>query len=227
MPCSKRSHHSFDSILLGELLLGALLLVPAAPARAGDDERDGRLAAREVLEDFHEEVQERERFFYGDDEAPDLVRERGPRLRGDRVGSFEDPEQARRLLSEELLDRLEDRLNRGFNEGRWIPFWHRDDRKGSGPEILFGLDDPAPGPAAATDSWRSRFRLSLVRGLEYRQDFATSQPNRKLQMRVFGPVVPGGAGLGFQLKGHVLDHRFRLNAYGGTNEAGLTVDLEF
>jgi hypothetical protein len=46
-------------------------------------------------------------------------------------------------------------------------------------------------------------------------------------MRVYGPVVPGGPGLGLQLKGHVLDRRFRLNAYGGTNEAGLTVDLQF
>lgn len=220
MPFSKRSV-PFDTVLLGELLFGAFLLTIAPPARAGDDEDDGRLAAREYLEDIQDEAKDRAKLFFGDDESPDPVLLRG-RRGGDRYGNFDDPEKARRLVAEEILDGLERRLN----QGRWIPF-RDEDRETTGPEILFGLDDPTPEPAVVVDSWRSRFRMSFVRGLEYKQEWATGYRNRKLQMRVFGPVVPGGPGLGFQLKGHVLDRRFRLNAYGGTNEAGLTMDLEF
>lgn len=222
MPFSKRSV-PFDTVLLGEILLGAFLLTAANPARAGKggDDEDGRIAAREVMESIHDDAKQRAKFFFGDDEAPDPVPLRGGRV-GDRYGNFENPEKARRLVAEEILDGLEDRLN----QGRWIPFRHPD-RKSSGPEILFGLDDPSSEAPVLDDSWKSRFRVSLVRGLEYKQEWATGERNRKLQMRVFGPVVPGGPGLGLQLKGHVLDRRFRLNAYGGTNEAGLTVDLEF
>jgi hypothetical protein len=221
MPFSKRSV-PFDTVLLGEILLGAFLLTAANPARAGKgDDEDGRIAAREVMESIHDDAKQRAKFFFGDDESPDPVPLRGGRV-GDRYGNFDDPEKARRLVAEEILDGLEDRLN----QGRWIPFRHRD-RERSGPEILFGLDDPTPEAPVLADSWKSRFRVSLVRGLEYKQEWATGERNRKLQMRVFGPVVPGGPGLGLQLKGHVLDRRFRLNAYGGTNEAGLTMDLEF
>jgi hypothetical protein len=219
MPFSRRSV-PFDTLLFGELLLGALLLGPASPALADDDD-DGQLGAREVLENIHDDAKESAKFFFGDEDSPDPVYARGG-YTGDRFGNFDDPEKARRLVAEEILDGLEDRLN----QRRWIPFRDRD-RKRSGPEILFGLEDPTPAPVVTGDSWRSRFRVSLARGLEYRQEWPTDAHNRKLQMRVFGPVVPGGPGLGLQLKGHLLDRRFRLNAYGGTNEAGLTMDFEF
>jgi len=221
MPFSKRSV-PFDTVLLGEILLGAFLITAAGPAAGkGDEDHDGRIAAREVMESIHGDAKQRTKFFFGGDDSPDPVQARGGRG-GDRYGNFDDPEKARRLVAEEILDGLEERVN----QGRWIPFRHRD-RKTSGPEILFGLDDPTPEVPVLTDSWKSRFRVSLVRGLEYKQEWATGERNRKIQMRVFGPVVPGGPGLGLQLKGHVLDRRFRLNAYGGANEAGLTVDLEF
>lgn len=211
------------SLLLGELLIGASLLAFAVPAQAGNDDRDGRLAAREMLENVHDEAKQRAKFFFGDDRSPDPVLLRGGRqFRGDRPGDFHDPDKARRLVAEEILQGLETRLN----QGKWIPFRNKE-RETTGPEVLFGLEDPGPELPVVTDSWRSRFRLSLVRGLEYRQEFHPGNGNRKLQMRVFGPVVPGGPGLGMQLRGQVLERRFRLNAYGGTNEAGLTMDLEF
>ena len=218
------SMRSVFSLPLHAVLLGAFLLAPALPVRAGDDdEQDGRLSARDVVEGVHDVVKERNKFFFGTDESPDPVIGRGGhRFQGDRPGDFHDPEKARRLVAEEILDGVEDRLN----QGKWIPFRHRD-RKTTGPDVLFGLDDPSPAIPVMTDSWTSRFRVSLVRGLEYRQEFATGERNRKIQMRVYGPVVPGGPGLGLQLKGHVLDRRFRLNAYGGTNEAGLTMDFQF
>src|SRR5690606_3464896 len=150
------------SILIGELLLGASLLAAATPARAGDDERDGQLAAREVLENLHDEARQRTRCLFGDDTSPDPVLLRGGRqFRGDRPGDFHDPEKARRLVSEEILRRLEERLN----QGKWIPFRNKE-RKTTGPEVLFGLEDPAPELPVPTDTWRSRFRVSLVRGLE-------------------------------------------------------------
>ena len=221
MPFSRRSD-SCPSLQLGIPLLAALLLAPMA-ARAGDDDDRGRIAARELVESVHDDARTRAKVFYGDRESRDLVHDRGHRLRYDRVGNFEDPDKARRLVAEELLSGIEQRLN----EGRWIPFRNKD-RETSGPQVLFGLEDPTPGPPVVVgDSWRSRFRVSLVRGLEYRQEFETGERNRKLEMRVFGPVVPGGPGLGLQLRGHALDRRFRLNAYGGANEAGLSVDLEF
>jgi hypothetical protein len=220
MPFSMRT---VPSLPLRSVLIGAFLLASAGPARADDDDRDGKLSAREVMEGVHDVAKERSKFFFGTDESPDPVIGRGGhRFQGDRPGDFHDPEKARRLVAEEILDGVEARLN----QGKWIPFRHRD-RKTTGPDVLFGLDDPSPGIPVMTDSWTSRFRVSLVRGLEYRQEFATGDRNRKLQMRVFGPIVPGGPGLGLQLKGHVLDRRFRLNAYGGTNEAGLTMDFEF
>lgn len=210
-----------DTLLIGELLLGAFLLVPAA-ARGGNDDRDGRIAAREFLDGIHDDARTRSRLFDGDLDAPDPVRDRGRRLRYDRAGNFEDPDKARRLVAEEILAGLEQRVN----EGRWIPFRNKE-RGSPGPQVLFGLEDPTPESPVVGDSWRSRFRVSLVRGLEYRQEFATGERNRKLQMRVYGPVVPGGPGLGLQLRGHALDRRFRLNAYGGASEAGVTVDFEF
>lgn len=219
MTFSRRSI-PLDTLLLGELLLGAFLLAPVA-ARAGNDDR-GRVTARDVVENVYDDARGRARLLYGDADKADPVHDRGRRLRYDRAGNFEDPDKARRLVAEELLSGIEQRLN----EGRWIPFRNKD-RKTSGPQVLFGLEDPTPEPIAVGDSWKSRFRVSLVRGLEYRQDFATGERNRKLQMRVYGPVVPGGPGLGLQLRGHALDRRFRLNAYGGTNEAGVTVDFEF
>lgn len=216
----------FDAFLLAALLPAAVMLATAAPARADRDDRDGQIGAREVMETIQDQAQERTKLFFGDSDpsSPDPVRDRAPRLGGDRVGNFEDPYEARRLLAEEFLDGIEDRLN----EGRWIPFWGWGrDRKASGPEILFGLDDPTPEPVVGDDSWRSRFRLSLVRGLEYRQEFAAGQGDGKLQMRLFAPIVPGGPGLGFQLKGRMLERRFRLNAYGGASEAGLSMEIEF
>jgi hypothetical protein len=218
MPFSRRSI-PFGTLQLGAPLLAAFLLAPVG-ARAGNDDRDGRVAARELMEGVHDDARNRAKLFYGDQDSHDPVRDRGHRY--DRVGNFEDPDKARRLVAEELLSGIEQRLN----EGRWIPFRNKD-RKTSGPQVLFGLEDPTPEPPVVGDSWRSRFRVSLVRGLEYRQEFATGERNRKLQMRVYGPVVPGGPGLGLQLRGHALERRFRLNAYGGTNEAGLTVDFEF
>jgi hypothetical protein len=235
----------FDTLLLGEILLGALLFLPARPVRAGGDGegpderwRQGGIAARDVVEPYLEDSRDRSRFFYGDDRGPDPVLLRGGRV-GDRYGNLDDPEQARRRVAEEMLDRLEQRLNRPD----WIPFRDRGrdreedgdreredargrDRKHPVPDILFGLEDPMPAPPVTDDSWMSHFRLSLSRGLEYRQEWETG-PNRKLQMRLYGPVVPGGPGLGLQLRGHVLDRRFRLNAYGGASEAGLAVDVEF
>jgi hypothetical protein len=227
MPFSRRPV-SFDALLIGEILLGALLL--AGPARADDDDDDGRLSAREVMEEIHDEARDRARWMFGDDDDHDPVYARPGR--GDRTGSFDNPDQARRLVAEEILDRLEARLN----EGRWIPFRNeerkerkerKERRERSGPEILFGLEDPTAQAPVLADPWTSRFRVSLMRGLEYKQEFDTRNPRRKLEMRVFGPVVPNGPGLGVQLKGHVLERRFRMNAYGTGDEAGLTLDLEF
>jgi hypothetical protein len=207
----------FHRLPLAAPLLGALVLLPAAPVRAGDDDDNGRIAAREVMETIHDQAKDRAKFFFGDDESPDPVLDRGKRGRV-RFGEIDDQGRKRRLAAEEILDGIEDRLN----QGKWIPFRHR---KASGPQVLAGLDELAPDPPAIDDSWRSRFRFSVVRGIEYRQDVPLA--GNRLQMRFYGPVVPNGPGLGFQLKGRVLDRRMRLNAYGTTDEAGLTLDIEF
>jgi len=211
MPRSMRSV-PFDALLVGEILIGALLLGPAPAARAGDD---GKVQARDLMKLADDESKRRSKLFFGDQDSPDPV------LLRDASDAGDHSEKARRVVAEEVLDHLEDELN----EGKWIP-WHRATRKDAGPSILFGLDDPAPAPAVATDSWRNRFRLSLVRGLEYRQQWTTLHSG-KFEMRIFGPIVQGGPGLGLQLEGRALDRRFRLNAYGLTDEVGLTVAVEF
>jgi len=207
----------FHRLPLAASLFGALSLLPAGPVRADDGDRDGKIAAREVMETIHDQAKDRAKFFFGDEDSPDPVVDRGQRGRV-RFGEIDDQGRKRRLAAEEILDGLEDRLN----QGKWIPFRHR---KASGPQVLAGLDELAPDLPVMDDSWRSRFRFNLARGIEYRQDFARA--GDKLQMRFYGPVVPNGPGLGFQLKGRVLDHRMRFNAYGTTDEAGLTLDIEF
>lgn len=222
MPFSTRSA-PFDGLPFAASLLGLLLLAPVAPARADDDDEDkGRIQVSDFMGERYEEEQQRAKLLFGDEKSPDpVIDRRGLRGRGEARGFAADAE-ARRRVVEELLDGVEDRVN----EGRWIPFRHR---KATGPEILKSLDGLAEGgsEAVADPSWRSRFRVSLARGLEYRQEFATGEGDRKLQMRLFGPVVPGGPGLGFQLRGYVSDYRLRINGYGSASEAGITFDLEF
>lgn len=249
MPFSRRPF-PFDTVLLGELLLGAFLITAAPPARAGgdddeDEEYQGRISAGQLMEAIDDHARYRSELFFGNQDAPDPVLFRGGRG-GDRYGNFDDPEKARRMLAEEWLERLEQRLNQKSKE--WNPFRDEDEGRkrdgngdrnrkrdrdrdeawrSSGPKLLFGLEDPTPDPVVIGESWKSRFRMSLVRGLEYRQEWPAGGGDRKLRMRVYGPIVPGGPGLGLQLKGHLLDHRFRLNAYGAEKEFGLTMDLEF
>lgn len=246
MPFSKRSV-PFETVLLGEILLGAFLLSLAVPARAGNDDDDedefeGRISTGQFLEDLDDQAKNRSQFFFGDHSSPDPVLGRGG-FRGDRYGNFDDPERARQAVAEDLLDRLEDRLNEKSKD--WNPFRKdEDDARVAEPErkrerereepprspdpaLLFGLEDADPPPAFVSgESWKSRFRLTLSRGLEYKQEWPT-EGDRKLQMRIYGPVVPGGPGLGLQLRGHVLDRRFRLNAYGAEKEFGLAFDVEF
>jgi hypothetical protein len=174
-------------------------------------------------------ARERHKLFFGDEHSPDPVLLRGNSAGGDRINRFDDPENARRL--KEILDGLEQTLNRKVNEGHWLPFG-KQERKPTNPEILFELEPAAPHEPVATDSWKSRFHFRLSRGLEYRQEWPTGERDRTLQMRISGPVVNDGLGLGFRLDGHVLDLPFQLKAYGsrgydGRNEAGITFDLEF
>jgi hypothetical protein len=102
----------------------------------------------------------------------------------------------------------------------WRPFWHK---RPPGPEILMSLDEPAAAPSAKKAG--GRLHLNLSRGLEYRHEFPLG--DRKLSLKVHGPVVQGGAGLGLQMNGRVKDHRIRMRAYGTMDEAGVTVDFEF
>lgn len=219
MPFSSRSAPG-ASLQFGAPLLAALLIAPVA--RAGSDDRDGHLAASELVEELQDEAQARAELFYGDRGGHDPLEGRPLHFADDPVGVAPDPDPTRRVMAEELLTLLEERLN----EGRWIPFRDRD-RKTSGPQVLFGLDDPAAEAPAVGDSWRRRFRVNLTRGLEYRQEFGAGDRDGKLQMRVYGPVVPGGPGLALQLRGRALDRRFRVNAYGSPSEAGVVVDFEF
>lgn len=212
----------FDGLPFAASLLGLLLVAPSDPARA--DGGKGRIESRDFVEERFDFERQRAKLLFGDEKSPDpVIDRRGLRGRGDADG-FAADEESRRRVAEELLDGLEER----FNEGRWIPFRHP---KATGPEILKSLDGLAEAEAQAQAipdaSWRSRFRLSLVRGLEYRQDFSGPDGDRKMQMRLFGPVVPGGPGLGFQLRGDLFDHRMRIQGYGGPSEAGITFDLEF
>lgn len=221
MPFSKRSVPA-DAIL-GELLIGIFILTSAASAQAG-----GTVPASDVNQGSYDMARERHKLFFGDEDSPDPVLLRGNGAGGDRINRFDDPENARHL--KETLDGLEQALNRRVNEGHWFPLRKRD-RKPTGPEILFGLEPAAPEPVA-TDSWKSRFHFGLSRGLEYRQEWPTGERDRTLQMRISGPVVNDGLGLGFRLEGHVIDLPFQLKAYGGTgsdgtSEAGITFDLEF
>jgi hypothetical protein len=220
MPFSCRSAPC-ASLPLGAPLLAALLFAPVA--RAGNDDSSGHVAASELVEEAQGEANARAELFYGDHGNRDSRHDRGLRLHEDRALGLGDPDATRRLMAEELLAGLENRLN----EGRWIPFRNRH-RKSPGPQVLLELQDTEPEPPiGGDDSWRSRFRVNLTRGLEYRQEFGAGEERDKLQMRVYGPVVPGGPGLGLQLRGRALDRRFRLNAYGGASEAGVTVDFEF
>lgn len=226
MPFSKRSVHR--ETILGELLIGIVLLAAVPPARA-----DGKVSSRDVNQGSYDEARERHKLFFGDEDSPDPVLMRTDGAFGDRVNRFNDPEHARQL--KEVLDGLERALNRGVNEGRWIPFRNRD-RKASDPAILFELDAPTAEQPIASESWTSRFRFKLSRGLEYRQQWPTGARDRALEMRISGPVVNDGLGLGLRLEGYVLDMPFQLKAYGGTVhdgmseteiEAGITFDLEF
>jgi hypothetical protein len=220
MPLTKRSVPC-DAIL-GELLIGAFLLAAAAPAEAG-----GKVGMADVNQGHYDESRERDKLWWGDEDSPDpvLLRNWGALERANR---FDDPEHARHF--EEILDGLEQAVNRGFNQGQWNPFRKRD-RERLDPETLFEVEAPTIAAPAPSESWMSHFRVRMSSGLEYRQEWPVGGPNRTLQMRIFGPVVEESLGLGFRLDGHVFDRVFQLKAYGGTNEdgpeAGLQFELEF
>jgi hypothetical protein len=228
MPLSKRSVHC--ETILGELLIGIALLAAAPAARAGG----GTIGANDINQGHYDEAKERSKLFFGDEDSPDPVLMRADGAFGDRVNRFDDPENEKQL--EEVLDGLEQALNRGVNEGRWVPFRHRD-RKAGDPKVLFGLDAPTiqEPVAAANETWKDRFHFKLSRGLEYRQQWPTARKGG-IEMRISGPVVNDGLGLGFRLEGQLFELPFQLKAYGGTVydgfgdtevETGIQFDLKF
>lgn len=168
---------------------------------------------------------------FGDDEryGGDSDRFRSHRLGSDdrrrRSGDHgsSDADRPRGLAARELLEAIED----GVNDGRWIPFRHRKTR---GQEILATLEQSLPDEATSTagpteQSLRSRFRLNLARGLEYRQEIDVAE--QPLKLRLYGPIVSGSPGLGFQLRGQVSRHEFDFQAFGSADEVGLEIEIGF
>lgn len=139
-----------------------------------------------------------------------------------RNGGKSDADRARGVAARELLEAIED----GVNAGSWIPFRHRKTR---GQEILATLEQALPeepsAVAPAEQSLRSRFRFHLARGIEYRQEIEVAE--QPLKMRLYGPIVSGSPGLGFQLRGHVSERQFEVQAFGSTDEVGLEVHFDF
>jgi len=134
-----------------------------------------------------------------------------------------DADRARGVAARELLEAIED----GVNAGSWIPFRQRKTR---GQEILATLEQSlSDGSSAAVtpteQSLRSRFRLHLARGIEYRQDIEVA--DQPLKMRLYGPIVSGSPGLGFQLRGEVSERDFEVQAFGSTDEVGLEIRFDF
>ncbi len=168
---------------------------------------------------------------FGDDEGYGVDSDR---FRSHRLGSDDsrrrsgdhgssDSDRPRGLAARELLEAIED----GVNGGRWIPFRHRKTR---GQEILATLEQSLPDEAAsaagpAEQSLRSRFRLNLARGLEYRQEIDIAE--QPLKLRLYGPIVSGSPGLGFQLRGQVSQHEFDFQAFGSSDEVGLEIEIGF
>lgn len=134
-----------------------------------------------------------------------------------------DSDRARGVAARELLEAIED----GVNAGNWIPFRHRKTR---GQEILATLEqslseEPSAAVTPTEQSLRSRFRFHLARGIEYRQDIEVAE--QPLKMRLYGPIVSGSPGLGFQLRGDVGEREFEVQAFGSTDEVGLEIHFDF
>ena len=134
-----------------------------------------------------------------------------------------DADRARGVAARELLEAIED----GVNAGNWIPFRQRKTR---GQEILATLEQSlAEEPSAAVtpteQSLRSRFRFHLARGIEYRQEIEVAE--QPLKMRLYGPIVSGSPGLGFQVRGEVSEREFEVQAFGSTDEVGLQIHFDF
>lgn len=215
----------FQTACFESLLIGILLLLTAGPAEAGN--RGDKISARDVVENANEHAERTSELLFGDrkeKKKASTVRPVGRReLAGGGGGGMAaaaDVEPVRGVAALELLERIED----GINSGSWIPF---RDRRSAGRRILAEYEersDDAPRPLVE-ESFRSRFHFDVMRGIEYRQDLPFGE--RGMRLDVYGPITPGGPGLGLQLKGHVVEHRFKLKAYGSTNEGGVTVDIEF
>jgi hypothetical protein len=95
-------------------------------------------------------------------------------------------------------------------------------RKTMTREILFSMDPARPREA----SFRDRFHVSKKRGLEYRQEFRLSE--RKLALKLYGPLVRKKPGLGLQLEGLSLGGRdVEVRAYGNAKRQGVKVELKF
>ncbi len=134
-----------------------------------------------------------------------------------------DADRTRGVAARELLQAIED----GVNAGSWNPFRHRKSR---GQEILATLEqslseEPAAAVPPTEQSLRSRFRLHLARGLEYRQDIEVAE--QPLKLRLYGPIVSGSPGLGFQLRGNVSEREFEVQAFGSADEVGLEIHFDF
>lgn len=143
------------------------------------------------------------------------------RQAGGKNGS--DADRARGVAARELLEAIED----GVNAGSWIPFRNRKTR---GQEILATLeqslsDEPSAAVTPTEQSLRSRFRFHLARGIEYRQEIEVAE--QPLKMRLYGPIVSGSPGLGFQLRGEVRQREFEVQAFGSTDEVGLEFRFDF
>jgi hypothetical protein len=212
MPFSART------LPLEMLLIGALLM-PGSPALAGDgDGKARKIVARDILDEIHNEQDEKAEFLFGGGrKRPGILKPR----RASRVEAparLHDPpaDLARKVEARDVVPEIDD----DSTELSWRPFWHK---RPAGRQILMSLDEPTPPPAARSTG--GRFHLNLSRGLEYRRDFPMG--DRKLSLKVHGPIVQGGPGLGLQMNGRVKDHRIRMRAYGSIEEAGVTLDFEF
>jgi hypothetical protein len=201
------------------LLLGSFLLLPGLPAQAGGD-RSRNISARDFVDGARNDPAQNSDLLFSQHSGRGHDRPR--RIRGrEHLGRLDEESASDRMRALAYLDALsalEDRLN----DSHWLPFRHHDP---SGPAVLESLDRPAADASSKDESLRSHFRIKLLRGVQYRQEFPVG--DRKLSLEVYGPVVPGGPGLGLQMKSRVADHGVRMKAYGSMDEAGFTIDINF